>query len=85
MRRWKRYAGIVALLFALAMSASPTSVGELRGADAYPDPPFSLSTIDKCFVAPPAPWGSVWPLAPIGRTHPIRGRITSSSTGMWLH
>ena len=34
---------------------------------------FTLSSVDGCFFVPPPPGGTVWPLAPVGRTHGIRG------------
>ena len=59
MRNWKYCVGAIAILFGLLMSTPPTPAGEMAGAEARPNPPFTLSSVDPCFLAPPTPWGSV--------------------------
>ena len=63
------------MVFVFSVAGSTTPAGELAGADARPLPPFTLSSVDSCFRVPPAPGGSVWPLAPISRPHSIRGSL----------
>jgi hypothetical protein len=75
MRTWRYCLAALAALLALGVSTSTTPAGELLAADAHPNPPFTLASVDACFLAAPAPFGSVWPLAPIGRSHPIRGSL----------
>lgn len=40
---------------------------------AHPNPVFSLASVDRCFLARRIPGHTGWPLAPVGRPHPIRG------------
>jgi hypothetical protein len=71
-RRWW-YLGSIAALALVGGAGLTTLNGRAASALASRNPPFTLATVDRCFLASPPPRGTVWPLAPVSRAHAIRG------------
>ena len=63
---------IVVAAISLCVPASARPAMRLRPA-AVRNTPFTLAAVNGCFYIPPPPGGTVWPLAPVDRTHGIRG------------
>jgi hypothetical protein len=80
---WRRVLSLsaAAALLALAPFTSGTPGGAASKMAAEPNSPFTLARVDPCFLVPAPPGGTVWPIAPTGQVHGIRGSFNEPRGG----